>query len=36
MPDTIAGIWADVVRGRGDMFVEQLVGAGRLLSMSRD
>ena len=36
IPDTIAGMWADVVRGRGDMFVEQLVGAGRLLSMSRD
>jgi hypothetical protein len=36
IPDTIAGIWADVVRERGDMFVEHLVGAGRLLSMSRD
>lgn len=36
MPDTIAGIWADVVRGRGDGFIEQLVESGRLLSLSRE
>lgn len=36
MPDTLAGVWADVVRGQGDGFIEQLVGSGRLLSLSRE
>jgi len=36
MPDTLAGVWADVVRDQGDGFIEQLVGSGRLLSLSRE
>ncbi len=36
MPDALAGVWADVVRGQGDGYIEQLVGSGRLLSLSRE
>ena len=36
MPDAIAGVWSDVVLGRGNGFVEQLATAGVLRPMSRE
>lgn len=36
MPDAVAGIWSDVVLGRGSGFTEQLAEAGVLRSMSSE
>lgn len=36
MPDAVAGIWSDVVLGRGNGVAEQLAGASVLRSMSQE